>query len=636
MTKFFSLIARFSRHEDGAFAVIFGLLSIVLIAMGGAVVDYVYLEQTRGRAQIALDAAALALQPDIATLTEAELQTRAQSLMRERIADERVTANVIDVAVDLDEGTLYFEATVGMPTIFIQLVGIDAINARINAEATKGSLDVEVAVALDLSNSMNASIPNGSGGYTTKIASLKIALNQLIDIVVKDDQSITYSKMALVPYSMAVNVGSTYATAMRGTAVQSTPVSGVSWAVAGTNKAITGATKANPVVITSSGHGYTTGERIYISGVVGMTALNNKIFTVTRINGNSYSIGVNGTGTTYLPFISGGTATKCQVSTCELVVTASGHGLATGERVYLHSLAGTMGTNVNNNANETGSNSSYAISNVLPTSFVLTGTARTVMDYGTYTSGGRAQCLRYGCQWFGYTNRYGVLRKQQISTCVSERATNTFTDASAATTHLGANYPSSSNTCLTDVILPLSASRGTAASTDKSTLHGVANTLTATGSTGGHIGVAWAWYMISHNFAGPWPTDSQPAGPEAINPVIKAVVIMTDGEYNSIYSSGVIAQDSTTGSGDTNTHINQNGVGGGAYAQAIRLCQEMKDDGIIVYTVGLAIDDKPIAQQMMEDCATDENKSFVADSSQDLADVFRDIGDNLSQLRLTH
>ncbi len=57
MSGFQRLILRFARDERGVFAVIFGLLAIVLIAMGGAVVDYVSLEQTRSRAQTALDSA---------------------------------------------------------------------------------------------------------------------------------------------------------------------------------------------------------------------------------------------------------------------------------------------------------------------------------------------------------------------------------------------------------------------------------------------------------------------------------------------------------------------------------------------------------------------------------------------------
>ncbi len=46
MSNFQKLIQRFARDGARVFAVIFGLLAIVLIAMGGAVVDYVSLEQT--------------------------------------------------------------------------------------------------------------------------------------------------------------------------------------------------------------------------------------------------------------------------------------------------------------------------------------------------------------------------------------------------------------------------------------------------------------------------------------------------------------------------------------------------------------------------------------------------------------
>ena len=65
MFQFAPLLGRFAKDESGVFAVLFGLMAIVLIALGGATVDYVSLEQTRQRAQVALDAAALALQPEM-------------------------------------------------------------------------------------------------------------------------------------------------------------------------------------------------------------------------------------------------------------------------------------------------------------------------------------------------------------------------------------------------------------------------------------------------------------------------------------------------------------------------------------------------------------------------------------------
>lgn len=45
-------------------------------------------------------------------------------------------------------------------------------------------------------------------------------------------------------------------------------------------KTITGATAANPVVVTASSHGYSDNDRVFITEVTGMTELNNREFTV--------------------------------------------------------------------------------------------------------------------------------------------------------------------------------------------------------------------------------------------------------------------------------------------------------------------------------------------------------------------
>lgn len=75
-----------------------------------------------------------------------------------------------------------------------------------------------------------------------------------------------------------------------------------------TSKTITGATKANPCVITAAGHGYSTGQTIQITSVGGMTQLNDKIYTITVIDTNTLSLdGVDATG--YSAFTSGGACT---------------------------------------------------------------------------------------------------------------------------------------------------------------------------------------------------------------------------------------------------------------------------------------------------------------------------------------
>ena len=80
----------------------------------------------------------------------------------------------------------------------------------------------------------------------------------------------------------------------------------------GTN-AITGATAANPVVLTVS-NSYTNGDEIYISGVAGMTELNGKYFKVASVSGSSVALtnvdGTNINGSAYTAYSSAGTTAR--------------------------------------------------------------------------------------------------------------------------------------------------------------------------------------------------------------------------------------------------------------------------------------------------------------------------------------
>jgi hypothetical protein len=79
-------------------------------------------------------------------------------------------------------------------------------------------------------------------------------------------------------------------------------------------KNITGITQANPGVITSAGHGYVSGHRIKIAGIVGMTELNGASYIVVRINDNTFSLttlaGVAVNTTAYTAWSSGGTCER--------------------------------------------------------------------------------------------------------------------------------------------------------------------------------------------------------------------------------------------------------------------------------------------------------------------------------------
>lgn len=76
----------------------------------------------------------------------------------------------------------------------------------------------------------------------------------------------------------------------------------------GSVKTITGATAAFPVVVTSTSHGLANGTVVVITGVVGMTQLNNRAFIIANQATNTFELkGVD--GTTYTAYTSGGSAT---------------------------------------------------------------------------------------------------------------------------------------------------------------------------------------------------------------------------------------------------------------------------------------------------------------------------------------
>ena len=80
-------------------------------------------------------------------------------------------------------------------------------------------------------------------------------------------------------------------------------------------KTITGATQANPVVVTTSGaHGFSNGDEVFIDSVVGMTEINARNYLVQNVTSTTFEIrdlfnnNIDGTG--FTAYSSAGTATE--------------------------------------------------------------------------------------------------------------------------------------------------------------------------------------------------------------------------------------------------------------------------------------------------------------------------------------
>jgi Flp pilus assembly protein TadG len=229
MRPLIDLIGRFRRDESGNFAIIFGLIAVVLVAMSGAVVDFTSVQQARTKAQVALDAAALALQPSIYTDTKTDITNKAEALLLNRLADgshiwgDCTTggANIpvstppcvtmAQAGTDTTAGSLTLTATLKLPMNFVSLVGVNQMQAQITSVATRQKLNLEVAMVLDNSGSMDTSFGSGTRLSVLQYAA-KCAVNILFYGVTDCSTTPTGAKtpdtdIGIVPFSQEVNVG---------------------------------------------------------------------------------------------------------------------------------------------------------------------------------------------------------------------------------------------------------------------------------------------------------------------------------------------------------------------------------------------------------------------------------------------
>lgn len=602
-------IRNYFSNSRGNIAMITGLVGVAVVAAGGGALDWSRAMITKARLGAALDAAALAVGKQTG-LDEMQAEALAQQFF-----DANYNAANFGAAAPVDAQILTngiaLSVTAQVPTTLLKLASINYLNLSVSNQVVRASKNLEVAMALDNTNSMAG----------TKIADLKVAAKSLIDLVVQNVQTPTYSKVAIAPYSTGVNAGP-YATSVRGAITGGKAITNAAWAN-GTAKTITGATKASPVVITSAAHGLSNGDRIFIKNVSGMTQLNNNQYTVAGVTANTFQLsGVNGTG--YNNYSSGGTATKCLTSTCEVVVTAVGHGLSNGNTSYIKDVGGMTQLN----------DLTYTVANATADTYVLSGVVGT--SYSAYTSGGDSYCTVAGCEYYRFQNSSGNWRMHRITTCVSERTTNPFNDTAPSTSPLGFNYPavqvsaaypvSTTNNCIAGQVAPLSD--------NKVSLHAAVDAMTAGNSSGGHVGIAWAWYMLSSNFSSVFPASALPGPYNNVN-YLKVAVVMTDGEYNSMYCNGVITQDSTSGSGSNSDHINCNAANGNTYTQAETLCANMKTAGVIVYMVGFQVVSAPAASQLINNCATSPAHIYLPQTGTALQNAFTAIAQEINQLRIS-
>ena len=216
-------------------------------------------------------------------------------------------------------------------------------------------------------------------------------------------------------------------------------------------------------------------------------------------------------------------------------------------------------------------------------------------------------CRTYEWQDVDYTDSVSV-----NNSCVQERrGAQAFTDAapgnnawlesgSAEYDRYGRLQPISCNN-----IGPLPLTN------NKNALTGYINNLNDYGSTAGHMGVAWGWYLLAPTWSSVWPLSSRPL-PYDEPDAAKAMIMMTDGEFNEAFAPGQ----------------------GSSFDQAKKQCDAVKEKGIVIYTV--AFQAPKAGKEILSYCASSADFAFTPDNGQELQDAYKMIAQSISDLRITY
>jgi len=204
------------------------------------------------------------------------------------------------------------------------------------------------------------------------------------------------------------------------------------------------------------------------------------------------------------------------------------------------------------------------------------------------------------------------------------------------------NWRGSTGNYQVDTANDVSANKGcpqaaiTPLTNTKATLMTAVNALTARGNTHIPVGAVWGWRLLSPKWRDLWggqmdandlPLDYH----EQLSQ--KAMILMTDGTNtmsNNIYTAyGFLAD------GHLGTTSNTSTAESKLNSKTTTICNAMKAQGILIYTIVFGNDSDTTAKNLLKNCASETDFYFDSPSQAKLEAAFQAIGDSLSKLRVS-
>jgi Flp pilus assembly protein TadG len=199
-TSLHNVWRNFASARRGNVAITFALATLPVIGAVGAAVDFSHANSVKAAMQAALDSTALMLSRDAATLSNADLQTKAMNYFKALFTRPEAKSITISATYTATSGSqVVVNGSAKVDTSLMAIAGYTQMTVNGSATSKWGSERLRVALALDNTGSMS-----DDGKMTALKSATKSLLTQL-----KAAASVNGDVyVSIIPFNKDVNVGS--------------------------------------------------------------------------------------------------------------------------------------------------------------------------------------------------------------------------------------------------------------------------------------------------------------------------------------------------------------------------------------------------------------------------------------------
>ena len=202
------------KSQSGSAIPIVAVAMMAVIGSAGIAIDMGRVQVVQSRLQNSIDAAGLAAGSVIST-ENPSTQVNKYFYANYPVGYMGSTITNLVVTPNNDNTELTINATGTVPTSFMRIFGVSQVNIQASSKITRAQRGLELVLVLDVTGSMNDS----AGGGVTKMQAAKNASNSLLNILYGTENTSENLWVGLVPFSQAVNIGSSRSTWTTNTAL---------------------------------------------------------------------------------------------------------------------------------------------------------------------------------------------------------------------------------------------------------------------------------------------------------------------------------------------------------------------------------------------------------------------------------